>query len=78
MRIFLIIQNLFNEANVLGVYRYTGSAYSDGFVTSPQAIESLRAATNVQSFVDLYNTRIVNPGNFALPRLTRFGIQLTF
>jgi hypothetical protein len=78
MRIFLIVQNLFNEANVLGVYRYTGSAYSDGFITSPQAIESLRAATNVQSFVDLYNTRIVNPGNFALPRLTRFGIQLTF
>ncbi len=78
MRVFLTVQNLFNEANVLSVFRYTGSAYSDGFVTSPQAIENLRAATNVQSFVDLYNVRIVNPNNFALPRLTRIGIQLTF
>jgi hypothetical protein len=28
--------------------------------------------------VDLYNVRMVNPANFALPRLTRLGLALYF
>jgi hypothetical protein len=72
------VQNIFNNVNVLGVYRYTGSAYDDGFITSTQADAQLRAATNAQSLVDLYNVRMVNPANFALPRLTRLGLALYF
>ena len=78
VRVFLWMQNIFNAANVLGVYQYTGSAYDDGYLASPQSIEQKRVATNTQSFVDLYNTRVVNPGLFALPRLTRLGVSLYF
>ncbi len=78
IRVFLWVQNLLNATNVLGVYRYTGSAYDDGFLSSPQAQEQTRVATNAQSFVDLYNIRLVNPGNFATPRLTRIGVSLYF
>lgn len=78
LRIYLEIQNLFNAANVLSVYQYTGSAYDDGYITSPQADAQKRSATSAQSFVDLYNTRVVNPNNFALPRLTRLGVSLIF
>ncbi|MCE2786747.1 MAG: carboxypeptidase regulatory-like domain-containing protein [Bacteroidota bacterium] len=78
LRVFLWVQNIFNNVNVLGVYRYTGSAYDDGFITSTQADAQLRAATNAQSLVDLYNVRMVNPANFALPRLTRLGLALYF
>lgn len=78
LRIFLWVQNIFNNVNVLGVYQYTGSAYDDGFITSTQADAQLRSATNAQSLVDLYNIRMVNPGNFALPRLTRLGLALYF
>lgn len=78
LRVFLWVQNLLNAANVLGVYQYTGSAYDDGFLASPQSQEQKRVATNAQSFVDLYNTRVVNPNLFALPRLTRLGVALYF
>lgn len=78
LRVFLWVQNLLNATNVLGVYRFTGSAYDDGFLTSPAAQEQTRVATNAQSFVDLYNIRLVNPGNFAPPRLTRIGVSLYF
>lgn len=78
LRVFLWVQNVFNNINVLGVYRYTGSAYSDGFITSPQAQAQRDAATNAQSLVDLYNIRVVNPNLFALPRLTRLGVALYF
>jgi hypothetical protein len=78
LRIFLSVQNLFNNINVLSVYRYTGSAYDDGFITSTMAEAQLNAATSAQSLVDLYNIRVVDPSNFALPRLTRLGVALYF
>jgi hypothetical protein len=78
IRVFLQVQNVFNNINVLSVYRYTGSAYDDGFITSTQAGSQLNAATDAQSLVDLYNIRVVDPNNFALPRLTRLGVALYF
>jgi hypothetical protein len=78
IRVFLMVQNVFNNINVLSVYRYTGSAYDDGFITSTQAQSQLNAATSAQSLVDLYNIRVVDPANFALPRLTRLGVSLYF
>lgn len=78
LRAFIWVQNILNAANVLGVYQYTGSAYNDGYLASPQSIEQKRVATNAQSFIDLYNIKMVNPGNFALPRLTRLGLSLYF
>ncbi len=78
IRVFLWVQNVFNNINVLSVYRYTGSAYSDGYITSTYAQSQLTSATNAQSLVDLYNVRMVNPNNFALPRLTRLGLSLYF
>lgn len=78
IRVFLWVQNVFNNVNVLGVYRYTGSAYDDGFITSTLAQSQLVTATNSQSLIDLYNIRMVNPNNFALPRITRLGLSLYF
>jgi hypothetical protein len=78
LRTFLWVQNLFNVANVLSVFRYTGSAYNDGFLTSPQAQEQIRTATQQQAYIDLYNTRMLNPDRFLMPRLTRLGVALYF
>ena len=78
MRVFLTVTNLLNAANVTSVYRYTGSAYSDGYLSSPFAADQIRTATNAQSFVDLYNTRMLNSDKFLLPRLTRIGISVQF
>jgi hypothetical protein len=78
LRVFLWVQNLFDNVNALSVYRYTGSPFDDGFITSPFAQAQRDAATDAQSLVDLYNVRVVNPNVFALPRLTRIGLALYF
>jgi hypothetical protein len=78
MRVFLTVTNLLNAANVTSVFRYTGSAYNDGYLSSPFAADQIRTATNAQAFIDLYNTRMVNPDRFLLPRLTRIGISVQF
>jgi hypothetical protein len=78
IRAFVMVQNLLNTANVNSVYRYTGSAYNDGFLASPASQEQKEVATNQQSYIDLYNIRMVNPDRFVLPRLTRLGMALYF
>ncbi len=77
-RTFLMVQNLLNTANVNSVFRYTGSAYNDGFLASPASQEQVETATNQQSYIDLYNIRMVNPDRFAGPRLVRLGMALYF
>lgn len=78
IRVFLWVQNVFNTVNVLNVYSYTGSAYDNGYITSNLAQSQISSATTAQSLVDLYNVRLVDPGNFAPPRLTRLGLSLYF
>ncbi|MBC7382061.1 MAG: TonB-dependent receptor [Bacteroidia bacterium] len=77
-RIFASVQNLFNTSNVTSVFRYTGSGYNDGFIASPAAKEQINTATNQQSYVDLYNIRMINPDRFSFPRLVRLGMSLSF
>jgi len=78
LRVFVMVQNLLNTANITSVFRYTGSAYTDGFLASPAAQEQIESATNTQSYIDLYNIRMVNPDRFALPRTARLGAALYF
>jgi hypothetical protein len=78
LRVFVMVQNLLNTANITSVFRYTGSAYTDGFLASPASQEQIETATNTQSYIDLYNIRMVNPDRFALPRTARLGAALYF
>lgn len=78
LRVFVTITNLFNTANVASVYRFTGSAYDDGYLNSAHGQQQIANATSAQSLVDLYNIRMVNPDRFYLPRYTRLGMMLTF
>ena len=73
-----MVQNLLNTANITSVFRYTGSAYTDGFLASPASQEQIETATNTQSYIDLYNIRMVNPDRFALPRTAHLGAALYF
>ncbi len=78
LRLFVMVQNLFNTANVRSVFPYSGSAYNDGFIASPAAKEQINSATSQQAYIDLYNIRMVNPDRFSYPRLTRLGMALYF
>lgn len=75
---YIWISNVLNTKNVTGVYRYTGSATDDGYLASAQGQQAIQRSLSAQSFIDLYTTRIQNPGLFLQPRLIRLGFRFNF
>jgi outer membrane receptor protein involved in Fe transport len=76
--VYLQILNVFNTRNIVDVYDFTGSADDNGFLSSTAAAAQLTQQTNAQSYVDLYNRSINNPGNYGLPRRVRLGVTYSF
>lgn len=76
--VFLWVQNLLNNKIVEGVYGYTGLPNDDGYLNSPQGQQYIQEQINQQSFIDLYNVKVNNPSNYAIPRLARLGFRMTF
>ena len=74
--IYLQLLNVLNTQNTLGVYSYTGSPSDDGYLSSPQGQNAIQFQTNAQSFADLYNISLANPGLFSLPRRIRLGLRV--
>ncbi len=72
------MENFLNIRNIEAVHAYSGTADTDGYLNSANGKSAIEAATNAQSFVDLYNTALANPGYYGLPRRTRLSLQLTF
>lgn len=76
--IYLQVQNLLNTKNIRSVYRATGNADDDGFLSDANAQSEIDAQNDPQSFRDLYGFKVNNPGNYSLPRLARLGIEINF
>ncbi|MFN8293282.1 MAG: carboxypeptidase regulatory-like domain-containing protein [Chitinophagales bacterium] len=77
-QIYLQIQNLLNTANVVNVYRYTGNANDDGYLSSTVSDGAKNAAYNAQSYNDLYRAFINQPDYYSLPRRIFLGLQFGF
>ncbi len=75
---YVFVQNLLNQKDVLSVYRYTGQADDDGYLSSPAGAVSTSSQTNAQSYTDLYQIRMVDPGRYNNPRRIVVGIQFNF
>ena len=78
IEVYLQALNLLDQRNVLAVYPYTGSPDDDGYLTSPQGQRSVNFQTDAQSYADLYNVSMANPGVYTLPRRLRLGIRVGF
>ncbi|MGA0245997.1 MAG: carboxypeptidase regulatory-like domain-containing protein [Schleiferiaceae bacterium] len=74
--VYVQLLNVLNTQNTLGVYSYTGSPSDDGYLSSPQGQNAIQFQTNAQSFADLYNISLANPGLFSLPRRIRLGLRV--
>ncbi len=82
---YLYIENLFNRKHVVNVYRRTGDANNDGFLTSPELSQKIVEAQG-QQYVDLY--RAINLANrqhymwdtgndlFGAPRQVTLGLKV--
>jgi hypothetical protein len=78
LNIYLQVLNLFNTANIMNVYHYTGDPKDDGYLQSPKSQNSISQQTDPQSFRDLYNTKLQNPANFSRARVVRLGAVFSF
>jgi outer membrane receptor protein involved in Fe transport len=78
LNIYLLCQNLLNTKNIIGVYRATGNADDDGFLTAATSQGIINGKNDPQSFINMYQMKINNPANFSLPRQLRLGAILNF
>jgi len=78
LNIYIRVTNLFNQFNILGVYRSTGNWNDDGYLAAANSQTSIQNQIDEQSFRDYYNMKISNPFNVSSPRTIRFGIKMDF
>jgi hypothetical protein len=74
--LFFTVTNVLNTLNILGAFPFTGSAFDDGYLTSPQGRNQVSFQTDAQAYADLYNIAMLNPGRFTLPRRMRIGVRV--
>ena len=78
VNVYLQIQNLMDAKNIISVYRATGNAQDDGYLTSAASQSAIDAKNDADSFRYLYSLAVNNPDNYSLPRMFRAGISLQF
>ncbi len=78
LNVYVRVTNLFNQFNVLDVYRATGNPDDDGFLAAAASQTSIQNQLDEQSFRDYYNMKIDNPFNISSPRTIRLGIKFDF
>lgn len=78
LNVYLRVTNLFNQMNVLGVYRATGNWDDDGYLAAAQYQQSIQNQLDEQSFRDYYTMKIQNPNNISIPRTIRLGVKFDF
>ncbi|NPA34638.1 MAG: TonB-dependent receptor plug domain-containing protein [Chlorobi bacterium] len=78
INVYLWVQNLLNNRNVLAVWRATGSPIDDGYLSSPVGQQYVSQQVDPQAFADQYRLYTMNPFNFGQPRRIRIGVMLGF
>ena len=78
LNVYLRVTNLFNQKNVLSVYRATGNWNDDGYLEAANSQASIQTQQDEQSFRDYYLMKIQNPFNISAPRTIRLGVKFDF
>lgn len=79
MDVYMLVENLFNMANVMSVYRYTGNPDDDGYLSSSTGEDdALENTLDPAAFYDQYSIKVNNPNNYTRPRLIKLGMKVNF
>jgi outer membrane receptor protein involved in Fe transport len=78
VNVYLRINNLLNQQNIMGVYPYTGNPDDDGYLTAPESQKQISEALSEQAYRDMYAVAVNNPGNYSFPRTVRLGVIFNF
>lgn len=78
LNVYVQVLNLLDSKNILEVYSATGNPDDDGFLAAAEWQTTIATNPDEQAFRDLYQTKLLDPDNFSLPRRIRLGLQLNF
>ena len=78
LNVYVRVVNLFNQFNVLNVYRATGNWDDDGYLAAAASQTSIQNQLDEQAFRDYYTMKIQNPFNISAPRTIRLGVKFDF
>jgi hypothetical protein len=78
INVYVRVTNLFNQFNLLNVYRATGNWDDDGYLAAAASQTSIQNQIDEQSFRDYYMMKIQNPFNVSSPRTIRLGLKFDF
>lgn len=78
LNVYVRVTNLFNQFNVINVYRATGNPDDDGYLLAAQSQATIQNQLDEQSFRDMYMMSINNPFNISRPRTIRLGVKFDF
>lgn len=81
LNVYFRVSNILDRRNIIGVYSATGSPEDPGFLQSSfgqDQLQSLEGGTRpVESYLDSYQWRILNPDLFSLPRRMYVGARFS-
>jgi hypothetical protein len=78
LNVYIRATNVFNQFNVLNVYRATGNWNDDGYLAASQSQSSIQNQYDAASFVDYYTMKVQNAFNISAPRTIRLGVRFDF
>ena len=78
VNVYAQILNVLDVQNIVNVYRATGNADDDGYLTDATFEQDIVSQRDEQAFRELYRMRINSPFNYNLPRRTRLGVLVNF
>jgi hypothetical protein len=78
LNVYIRATNLFNQFNVVNVYRATGNWNDDGYLAAAQFQQSIQNQYDESSFRDYYTMKVQNAFNISAPRTIRLGLRFDF
>ncbi len=82
LNVYLRVQNILDRRNIIRVYPASGSPYDDGYLDSRIGVQEIETLENsgldVDSFLNSYQWRVLNPNFFSLPRRIFLGAVFEF
>ena len=76
LNLYVDIENLFNQENILGIQRGTGSVNEDGYLATAKSYSDNETDNEYKR--ESYRYLLNNPGNWGAPRLMRIGLRFEF
>ncbi len=78
LNVYLLVNNLFDNLNILNVYRATGNPDDDGYLNAAAFQNSIALQNDEEAFRYYYSLKANNPFNYSMPRTIRLGAKLDF